>query len=136
MLNEIDRQLVYICRDGTLRVVDLNAASAEPRVVSEAAGNAVWSGAFSHDGSTFASGHQNGEVVVWDVKSWKVRHRVPLGQDWPVRELALAPDGAAFVAESKTVLELWTLAEAPPKKVADVGATISGKGCPSARTAT
>ena len=121
MLNETDRQLVFICRDGTLRVVDLNAAVAEPKVLSEAAGNAIWSGAFSHDGSTFASGHQNGVVVVWDVKSWKVRHRVPLGPSWPVRELALAPDGAAFVAESKSVLELWSLVDAQPKKIADVG---------------
>jgi len=121
LLNEVDRQLVFICRDGTLRVVDLTAAAAPPRVLSEAAGKAVWSGAFSRDGLTIASGHQNGDVVVWDVKTWKVRHRVPLGQDWPVRELALGPDGAAFVAESKAALELWSLTDAKPKKVAGVG---------------
>lgn len=121
VLNEVNRQVVFICRDGTLRVVDPNAAGTQPRVLSEAAGNAVWSGAFSHDGSTFASGHQNGEVVVRDVKSWKVRYRESLGEVWPVRELALAPDGSAFVAESKAALELWSLVDTKPKKVADVG---------------
>jgi WD40 repeat protein len=121
VLNEVNRLLVFICRDGTLRVVDLTSTAAAPRVLLETTGNAVWSGVFSHDGSTFASGHQNGAVLVWDVKTWKVRQRVPLGQEWPVRELALAPDGGSFVAESKEALELWTLRDAKPKKVAAVG---------------
>src|SRR5262249_55655183 len=56
-----------------------------------------------------------------DAKTWKVRHTVPLGAKWPVRELAVAPDGSAFVAESQKELELWSLTGDRPKKVADVG---------------
>jgi WD40 repeat protein len=117
----VDRQLAFICRDGSVRVHDLNAAEAEPKTVSREGGSAIWSGAFSHDGTTFVAGHENGDVVVWDAKTWKVRHTVSLGEKWPVREVAIAPDGSAFVAEGKEALELWSLADAKPKKVATVG---------------
>jgi WD40 repeat protein len=122
VLNEVDRHVVFICRDGKLRVADLANPAARPRVLADAQGNAVWSGAFSRDGSTFASGHQNGQVIVRDGKSWLVRHSLRLGDEWPVRELALAPDGTAFVAESKAALELWSLADGEPRRVAAVGA--------------
>jgi len=121
VLNEVDRQLVFICRDGTLRVYDLTKPAAEPKTVSDGKGSAVWSGAFSRDGKTFAAGHESGDVVAWDAKTWKVRHAVSLGAKWPVRELAVAPDGSAFVAEAEKALELWSLAGEKPKKVADVG---------------
>jgi WD40 repeat protein len=121
VLDEVDRQLVFICRDGTLRVLDLNVPAAEPKAVSPGQGGAIWSGAFSHDGKTFVSGNEAGEVVVWDAKTWKVRHAVTLGQKSPVRELAVAPDGSAFVAEGEKTLELWSLAGDKPKKINDVG---------------
>lgn len=38
-----------------------------------------------------------------------------------VRELALAPDGNAFVAEGDSTLELWSLKNDEPEKIADVG---------------
>jgi WD40 repeat protein len=120
VLNEVDRQLAFICRDGGLRVHDLNAPDAQPKTLTHG-GGAIWSGAFSHDGKTFVAGHENGDVVVWDAKVWKVRHVVSLGEKWPVRELAVAPDGSAFVGESKASLDLWSLAEGKPKKVAAVG---------------
>jgi WD40 repeat protein len=99
----------------------LNAPEAPPKVLPNAEAGAIWSGVFSRDGKTFAAGHENGNVVVWDVKTWKVRHTVPLGEKWPVRELVLAPDGSAFVAESKPELQLWSLAGEQPKKIAGVG---------------
>jgi WD40 repeat protein len=121
VLNEVDRQLAFICRDGKLRVYDLNSPAGEPRTVSHGEGGAIWSGAFSNDGKTFVSGNEAGEVVIWDAKNWKVRHAVTLGPKWAVRELAVAPDGATFVAESEKTLELWSLAGDKPKKVNDVG---------------
>jgi WD40 repeat protein len=121
VLNEVDRQLAFICRDGGLRIHDLNAVDTPPKTVGHLAKSAIWSGAFSHDGKTFASGHENGDVLVWDTKTWKVRHTVPLGVKWPVRELAIAPDGSAFVAESEKELELWSLGGEEPKKVSGVG---------------
>jgi WD40 repeat protein len=121
VLNEVDRQLVFICRDGGLRIHDLNAPAAAAKTASHGKGGAIWSGAFSHDGKTFVAGHDNGDVVVWDVKTWKARRTVSLGAKWPVRELAVAPDGSAFVAEGKAELELWSLSGERPKKVAAVG---------------
>jgi len=121
VLNETDRQLAFICRDGGLRIHDVNAPDAPAKVALHGDGSAIWSGAFSRDGKTFVAGHESGTVAVWDPRSWKVRHTVSLGEKWPVRELAVAPDGSAFVAESKAELELWSLAGDQPKKVAGVG---------------
>jgi WD40 repeat protein len=103
-----------------VRVRNLIDAEASERVVSHKAGGAIWSGAFSLDGKIFVVGHENGDVVAWDAKTWQRRASASLGTQ-PVRELAIAPDGSAFVAEGASALELWSIANAEPKKVADVG---------------
>ena len=121
LLNPVAAQIVFICRDGGLRIHDLTMLEAEAAVVKHPAESPVWTGVFSHDGKTLASGHQNGEVLVWDVATWMVRQTVKLGEDWPVRELAISPDGLAMVAESKSGLELWSLADNSAKKIAKVG---------------
>ncbi len=121
VLNEVNRQLAFIGRDGSVRIHDLRTPDAAPRVVSPEKGGAIWSGAFSRDGKTFVTGHDNGDVVVWDATAWKVRHAVSVAAKLPVRELAVAPDGSAFVAEGQTALELWSLAGDQPRKVAGVG---------------
>jgi WD40 repeat protein len=121
VLNEVHRHVVYICRDGSLRIHDLASPEAEPKQVKHPQGASVWSGAFSRDGKMFFSGHQNGEVLAWDAAKWEVRHTISLGNDWPVRELAVAPDGSACVAESMKELGLWSLADGKPTKVAAVG---------------
>lgn len=122
VLNEVDRQVAYLCRDGVLRIHDLQAPTKEPRTAAHEGAGALWSGAFSRDGLTFVAGYENGQVVVWDARTWMVRHAFSLGEKWPVRELAVAPDGQALVAESKEALELWSLAGPAPAKVASVGA--------------
>ena len=121
LLNPVAAQIVFICRDGGLRIHDLTILEAEAAVVKHPAESPVWTGVFSEDGKTFASGHQNGEVIVWDVATWMVRQTVKLGDDWPVRELAISPDGLAMVAETKSGLELWSLADNTGKKIAKVG---------------
>lgn len=121
LLNPVAAQIVFICRDGGLRIHDLTMLEAEPVVVKHPAESPVWTGIFSHDGKAFASGHQNGEVIVWDVATWTVRQTVKVGEEWPVRELAISPDGLAMIAESKSGLELWSLADNTSKKIAKVG---------------
>jgi tricorn protease-like protein len=122
LLNPVTRRLVFICQDGALRIHDFSKPDAEPKTVSHS-GGAVWSGAFSHDGKTFAAGYDNGDVVVWDAETWKPKTTVSLGEKSPVREIAVAPDGSAFVAESKTGLELWSVAGGTGNytKIAKVG---------------
>jgi WD40 repeat protein len=121
VLDEVGRRLAFICRDGSVHVHDLNAPEAELKTIAHEGAGPIWSGAFSRDGKTFVAGYENGNVVVWDASTWKLRHVVPLGAAWPVRELAVAPDGLAFVAEGESALQLWSLAVAKPNKVADVG---------------
>lgn len=121
VLSPIARQVVFICRDGSLRIYDLNKPDDKPQIVPNEKGGAIWTGAFSHDGKTFAAGHEKGEVVIWDATTWKQRHVIKIAEGAPVREIALAPDGTAVVAEGKSSLELWTLEGEAPKKVADLG---------------
>ncbi len=121
LLNPVAAQIVFICRDGGLRIHDLTMLEVEPAVVKHPAESPVWTGVFSQDGKTFASGHQNGEVIVWDVATWMVRQTVKMGEEWPVRELAISPDGLAMVSETKAGLELWSLADNAAKKIAKVG---------------
>lgn len=120
VMNEANRQLAFICRDGSVRVHDLGNPKAPEKVITHEGSVAIWSGAFSLDGKTFVTGYENGEVMVWDAKTWERRTTASLGKK-PVRELAVAPDGSAFVAEGESALELWSLTDVEPKKVADVG---------------
>ena len=120
-LNATNRQIAYICRDGALRIYDLGAPDAEPKLVKHPQASAVWSGAFSSDGKRCFSGHENGEVLVWDAASWDLQHTIPVTKALPIRELTAAADGSAFVAEGEKHLELWSLADEQPKKVTEVG---------------
>lgn len=120
-LNATNRQIAYMCRDGALRVYDLSAPDAEPKLVKHPQASAVWSGTFSTDGKTCFSGHENGEVLVWDAVKWELQHTIPITKALPIRELTAAPDGSAFVAEGEKHLELWSLADKQPKKITEVG---------------
>lgn len=121
VMNLTARQIVFICRDGSLRVLDLSEPGAKYQTVRGEVESAIWTGVFSDDGKTFVTGNQDGEVMLWDTETWKVRQTFSLGEAWPVRELAVAPDGSAVVAESKKELQLWSMAGEQPEKVAAVG---------------
>lgn len=120
VLNPVERQVAFICRDGVIRIQDLSDRDAAEKTASHDTGGPIWAGVFSLDGRTFIAGYQNGDVVVWDAKTWERRSSVSLGAK-PVRELAVSPDGSGFVAEGESAMELWSLVDAEPKKVADVG---------------
>jgi WD40 repeat protein len=104
-----------------VRVHDLAAPDSPAQSATHPTGEPIWSGAFSRDGKTFFSGHQNGEMLVWDATTWKVIRTISLGANWPVREMAAAADGSAVVAETEKELELWSLAGDEPKRIASVG---------------
>lgn len=121
VLNPTNRQMVFICRDGSLRIHDLTKPKAEAKIVTHPAKEAVWSGEFSRDGKVFVSGHQNADVLVWDAQNWTIKHLIPIGGGKPVGQVAVAPDGSALAAEGGKDLELWSLAAAEPKKTAEIG---------------
>ena len=121
VLNPFTRQVIFICRDGSLRVNDLSKPDAVPAVYKHPKDSAIFSGVFSLDGKRFFSGHQNGDVVVRDAATWEILRTISLGEDWPVCELAVSHDGSAFVGESKSELQLWSLSDEAPQKIAAVG---------------
>lgn len=120
-LNEVDAQIAFICRDGSIRVHELRDSKAPPKAILHDGGGAVWAGDFSSDGNFFVAGYENGEVVVWDAKTWKPRVVVAVGGESPIEDLVVAPDGSAFVARGDSSLELWSLADSKPRKIAEVG---------------
>jgi WD40 repeat protein len=117
VLHPSDRQIVFLCRDGSLRICDLTQKDSEPNVVRDENGSAVYRGQFSADGKRFLSGHENGKVIVRNTADWMAITTVPVGDGWPVRELVVSPDGTSFVAESREGLDLWVLAPEPKKVV-------------------
>lgn len=121
-LCDLGRHVVFICRDGALRVFELAKPKDQPLVVRDGDYGPIWCGAVSRDGTTFVAGHQSGAVVIWDALTWKKRMVIAVSEGVPVREIAVAPDGLAVVAEGKTQLELWSLEGGTPKKVGEVGA--------------
>lgn len=129
VLHAATRHIVYICRDGALRRVNLTKPTETLDPLPHPEKSPVWTGVFSHDGSRFFAGHQSGEVVVWNAKTWQVERTVRVSDDWPVRELAASPDGQAFIAESKEAIELWSLREDQSAKIAAVGQRLNfGEG--------
>lgn len=118
VLHPEKRQVVFICRDGGLRIGDLTNLKSEFKVVKDPDGSAVYRGQFSLDGKRFLTGHQNGRVHVWNSDDWTIQTSVTVDTEWPVRELAVSSDGTTFAAEAKDGLWLWSLAESEPKKIA------------------
>lgn len=121
VLHPLERQVAFLCRDGSIRVNDLTRTDEPPSIHPHPKGSAVWSGAFSGDGRRFISGHQDGEVLVWDVSTWKVMTALSLPGKKPVSQVAISPDGTSIVAEGEKELELWSLAGESPTKVAGIG---------------
>jgi WD40 repeat protein len=128
VLHPSARQIVFLCRDGSLRVYDLTQKDSEPTIVRDENGSAVYRGQFSADGKRFLSGHENGKVIVRDTTDWTVITSVSVGDAWPVRELAVSPDGMSLAAENREGLDLWILAP-EPKKVAQLAKRLNfGEG--------
>ena len=122
-------QVAFICRDGGIRVNDLTKPDATAGVYKHPSGEAIWSGVYSGDGQRFFTGHQNGDVLIWDTSTWKLAKTINLGGAHPVREMAVSPDGQTFGAEAEKAVELWTVDGETPKKVADIGPTYNfGEG--------
>src|SRR5262245_30775445 len=121
VLHPLERRFAFICRDGSIRVHDLTRRAEPASGHRHANGESVWLGAFSGDGRRFVSGHQNGEVLVWETPAWKVVRTLSLPGKRPVGQVAISPDGTSIVAEGEKELELWSLAGEAPTKVAGIG---------------
>jgi WD40 repeat protein/serine/threonine protein kinase len=66
----------------------------------------VWALALSPDGKTLASADRSGEVIVWDIDSGAVRHRMKSdgGATWWV---GFAADGKLLATANDTGVEIW-----------------------------
>jgi WD40 repeat protein len=129
VLNPTRPQIVFLCGDGGIRIHDLMRPATPPDLHRHPQGQAILSGAFSRDGQRFLTGHQNGDVLVWEASTWKPVTSVTLSIGHPVRELTVSANGQAFAAEGEKELELWSLAGDKPTKLAGIGPTYNfGEG--------
>jgi hypothetical protein len=94
-------------------------------------------GALSGDGRRFVSGHQNGEVLVWEAPDWKVMATLSLPGKRPVGQVAIAPTAhrsSPRVRRSRSSGP-WP-ARRRRRSPASARGTTSATGSPSVRRAT
>jgi WD40 repeat protein len=123
-MDEIGSQLAAFSPDGRMiaamtesrgAVVLIDAATGQPtgRALEVPGGQRYLSTmAFSPDGSTIATGTDNGSVLLWDVRTRKQRGTPLAGHEGFVRTLSYSPDGSILAsgAEDATGMLLWDLA--------------------------
>jgi WD40 repeat protein len=69
---------------------------------------AVYSLAFSPDGSLIAAGETHGRVSVWELANPKLTSQILNGHTWPVYGLAFTPDGRRLVtASADKTARIW-----------------------------
>jgi len=74
----------------------------------------VTSAAFSPDGTRAASGARDNTVIIWDVATGTVLHRMEGHLDW-VWDVAFSPDGATLLSASQdNTLILWDVESGEP----------------------
>jgi WD40 repeat protein len=81
-------------------------------------GNLPWvtALAFSANGKLIASGHDNGNIRIWDVEKRKLLHDFP-GAHRAVSALVFSPDGNSLAsAGEEKQIHLWDLSSGEPKK--------------------
>lgn len=87
----------------------------------------VYAVALSADGSTAAASGQDPTVVVWDVKTGKVKMKAPQPGYGSVNAVALSPDGATVVSSGTAGVLIWNIGKGVVQRNLGPGAS-SGEG--------
>lgn len=72
---------------------------------------------FSPDGTLLAVGNNDGNVLVWEVATAKLKYTLG-GHQWLVRSIAFSPDGRTLAAAGKGVF-LWDMTDGSRKNVCE-----------------
>lgn len=101
------QHLAYSDRSGAVFLRDLRSNSVPQTLMCESTSNSV---AFSPDDSVIATGHADGVIRLWDVKSGKLMFKF-VGHGRSVTEIAFVPDGRTLLsASSDGTVRLWSTA--------------------------
>jgi WD40 repeat protein len=94
-------------KDGTIHLWDV--PTCEPRLTLQRAGDKVLSLAFSPDGKTLASGHEQ-TIRLWDLATGMERATLESQKPcWWAFTLAFSPDGKTLASAGLGTIKLWDL---------------------------
>jgi WD40 repeat protein len=118
--------LASASEDGTIRIWEKNLDKWKERGVLKAEAGAVFSVAFSADGTILASGHADKAARLWDRRSKQPNAMHVLKEHGgPIMSLALSADGKLLACRTSFgSIQLWDLSQGEPKK----GALLKGGG--------
>jgi WD40 repeat protein len=112
--------------DGRIRVWDLASAGVEPAATwSESHHGAVICVAISPDGNFCASGGEDREIMIRDMKDGRLLYRLPSPHRGPITSVQFTPDGNLVSAGRDNTLRVWKLG----RTEAELSQTLDRRSC-------
>lgn len=106
--NEKSTYVIRLWNVNTGRYIGHLAVPQAPSSIGGVTMRLTWSMAFGPDGMTFASGHEDGSVLLWDVTTRRAIGEIVTGHKGSVWSVAFSPDGMTLASggEDRTI-RLW-----------------------------
>jgi WD40 repeat protein len=99
------------CRDGNVRVFDLDKESNEPiRTIATGHRGAIHCIAFSPDGATLATGGEDRDIAIWETAKGELKYRMQ-GHSGGVTAVSYTPDAQLVSAGRDNTVRIWSLGD-------------------------